>query len=109
MSYHPPSVAVKARASEIVADYYKSATELEMMDPDGYPLIGYIVDGMAEGDYVSISEHQPKMGAAKYYIITVRHGRETLMQPLSPTPTLKAKLVEELARLMADAMGRQHD
>ena len=109
MSYHPPSAAVKARASEIVFNYYAAATELGMMDPDGYPLIGYNVDGMAEGDYVSISEHQPKTGAPRYYIITVRHGRETLMQPLSPTPTLKAKLVEELARLMGEAMGRQHD
>lgn len=106
MSYHPPSAAVKARAKEIVDDYYATALDLGMMDNDGNPIIGYQVDGQFDGDYVSIGEHQPKGLGKPYYIVTVRHGKETLMQPLSPTPTLRGRLKEELARLMSEAMGR---
>ena len=105
MSYHPPSTAIKARASEIVDNYYAAAEDMGMLEPvTGHPLIGYQVDGMAEGDHVSISEHQPKTGA-RYYIVSVRYGNVTLMQPLSPSPTLKQRLQEELARLMNEAMG----
>lgn len=107
MSYHPPSAAVKARASEIVDSYYAEALDLGMLDGDGNPLIGYRVDGQAEDDYVSIGEHQPKGLGKPYYIVTVRHGNETFSQPLSPTPTLKGRLKEELARLMSEAMGRK--
>lgn len=107
MSYHPPSEAVKARAAAIVEDYYAAAEDLGMLDGDGNPLIGYQVDGQFEGDHVSIGEHQPKGVGRPYYIVAVRHGNETLSQPLSPTPTLKNRLKEELARLMSEAMGRK--
>ena len=107
MSYHPPSEAVKARAAVIVEDYYAAAQDMGMLDSDGNPLVGYQVDGASGGDYVSIGEHQPKGQGKPYYIVTVRYGKETLMQPLSPTLTLRGRLKEELARLMSEAMGRQ--
>lgn len=105
--YKLPSDAVKARASEIVDSYYTEALDLGMLDGDGNPLIGYQVDGMFEDDYVSIGEYQSKGAGKPYYIVTVKHGNETLSQPLSPTPTLKNRLKEELARLMSEAMGRK--
>lgn len=107
MSYHTISEAVKSRASQIVEDYYAAAQDLGMVDDDGNPIIGYQVDGQSEGDYVSIGEHLPKGVGRPYYTVTVRHGKETLMQPLSPTPTLKRRLKEELARLMSEAMRRR--
>lgn len=105
--YKLPSEAIKTRASEIVDNYYAEALDLGMLDSDGNPLIGYQVDGMFEDDYVSIGEHQPKGLGKPYYIVTVRYGKETLSQPLSPTPTLKSRFKEELARLMWEAMGRK--